>query len=912
MPEIAKAYQPASVEAYWYPQWIRSGCFAGRVDTSKQPYCIVIPPPNVTGVLTMGHVLNNTIQDVLIRRARQQGKAALWLPGTDHAGLATQTRVEKELRKEGLTRRDLGREEFLKRAVDWRDKHGGIIIEQLKRLGASCDWDRTVHTLDPQYSRGVLEAFVRLYQQGRIYRGKRMVNWCPASQTALSDEEVIMKPHKGLFYTMRYELVDKPGTYLQISTTRPETIPGDTAVAVHPDDERYAHLVGQYVWRPFPRAKIPIIADKALERGFGTGVLKVTPAHDPVDFAIGQRHNLPVLDVMHPDGTMNELAGPELAGLERFKARDRAAKLLEELGALVKQEPYENNVGYSERAGVPVEPRLSEQWFLRYPKVAEAKRAVAQGIIHFYPEHWTKTYLHWLENLQDWCISRQVWWGHRIPVWYPKGGDRKDPSQWLVSAEGPADPQNWEQDEDTLDTWASSWLWPFATFGWPNTTPAQQRELDFWYPTSALVTGPDIIFFWVARMIIAGLEFMGPEKETLTDDEIRARSPFRDVYFTGIIRDAQGRKMSKSLGNSPDPLDIIARYGADGLRFGILSCAPQGQDILFSDERVEQGRNFANKLWNAARLRQMSGTEANASPECLLSRLNPATIDADDRAILARLDETLGQVDKDLDAYAFNMAAQNIFAFFWTDFCDWYLETSKARLQDAAARETVLAIQDICLREVLLMLHPFMPFITEQLWHDLGFGGEGTFIQDSKPCGGGCIRAVMAERGIDIGPADIARMARLRDAVTQARALKAQRNLAARRDSHFWLTPADAEAEAFLRDTLPSGKLQRLTGAQTVELLPLAAPAPEGAPAAVCAVGTLYLDLKGTVDPAAERARLEKEIAKLEGILTGLNAKLSSPAFTEKAPAKVVEGARAQLAENTAKRDEYQRLLASL
>lgn len=480
MSEIAKAYQPSSVESYWYPRWVEAGCFAGKADPSKTPYCIVIPPPNVTGVLTMGHVLNNTIQDVLIRRARQQGKSVLWLPGTDHAGLATQTRIEKELRKEGLSRRDLGREKFLSRAVQWRDKHGGIIIEQLKRLGASCDWSRTVHTLDKQYSRGVLEAFVRLYKKGLIYRGKRMVNWCPASQTALSDEEVIMKPHKGLFYRMRYELVDEPGKFLEISTTRPETIPGDTAVAVHPEDERYKHLIGKKVWRPFPRAQIPIIADKALDREFGTGVLKVTPAHDPVDFAIGQRHHLEVLDVMNPDGTMNALAGPELEGLDRFEARDKAAEMLKRMGALVKEEPYENNVGYSERAGVPIEPRLSEQWFLRYPKVAQAKRAVTEGIIKFYPEHWVKTYVHWLDNLQDWCISRQVWWGHRIPVWYPKGDDRSDPSKWHISVEGPSDPENWEQDEDTLDTWASSWLWPFATFGWPDMTAEQKRDLAFW------------------------------------------------------------------------------------------------------------------------------------------------------------------------------------------------------------------------------------------------------------------------------------------------------------------------------------------------------------------------------------------------------------------------------------------------
>ncbi len=911
MPEIAKAYQPSSVESYWYPRWIEAGCFAGRVDASKDPYCIVIPPPNVTGVLTMGHVLNNTIQDVLIRRARQQGKAALWLPGTDHAGLATQTRVERELRSEGLHRRDLGRENFLKRAVEWRDKHGGIIIEQLKHLGASCDWARTVHTLDDGYSRGVLEAFVRLYKKGLIYRGKRMVNWCPASQTALSDEEVIMKPSKGFFYRMRYELVEEPGKFLEISTTRPETIPGDTAVAVHPDDERYRHLIGKKVWRPFPRAQIPIIGDKALDRGFGTGVLKVTPAHDPVDFAIGQRHGLEILDVMHPDGTMNALAGPELEGLDRFKAREKAVEMLKGLGALLKEEPYENNVGYSERAGVPVEPRLSEQWFLRYPKVAEAKRAVTEGIIKFHPEHWTKTYTHWLDNLQDWCISRQVWWGHRIPVWYPKGDDRSDPSKWHISLTGPADPENWEQDEDTLDTWASSWLWPFATFGWPEMDAQQKSELDFWYPTSALVTGPDIIFFWVARMIIAGLEFMGQDKENLTDEEIRARSPFRDVYFTGIIRDAQGRKMSKSLGNSPDPLDIIEKFGADGLRFGILSCAPQGQDILFSDDRVQQGRNFGNKLWNAARFRQMSGDSAdNSSLQAIVARIDVGQLDSDDKAILGRLAATTDAVNRDLDGYEFNTATQDLFAFFWTDFCDWYVETAKARLQDPAAKATVLAVQDLCLRQVCLLLHPYMPFITEQLWHDMGFGGEGTFIQNVPPGTGAALLEALAAKGVRPTEADVALMRDVRECVTQARALKAQRNLAARRDSHFWMTPASPYAAELFASQ--QEKLKRLIGAERIDILETGAAAPAGSPAAVCALGTVYLDLAGTVDVSAERARLEKEITRLDGILKGLNAKLSSPAFTEKAPANVVAGARAQLAENEAKREEYVRLLVSL
>ncbi|MDR3229628.1 MAG: valine--tRNA ligase, partial [Puniceicoccales bacterium] len=502
---IPKTYEPAAVEAAWYARWLAAGCFHATppadpaAPDAPAPHAIMIPPPNVTGVLHMGHLLNNTIQDILTRRARQQGKAALWLPGTDHAGIATQTRVEKELRKTGKTRRDLGREKFIATAAEWRDKHGGLILEQLKKLGASCDWERKAHTLDAGYSRAVLNAFVTLYQRGYIYRGKRMVNWCPVSLTGLSDEEVIMKPQNGVFYRMRYEIVELPGQFVEIGTTRPETIPGDSGVAVHPSDPRYTHLIGKHVWRPFPRAQIPVVADPHVEKDFGSGVLKVTPAHDKADFEIGRRHKLEVIDAMNPDGTMNALAGEGLAGLDRFKARTAAAQKLRDLGLLLKEEPYENSVGFSERADVPIEPRLSEQWFIRYPKIEEAKHAVAAGHVRFHPERWSKVYLHWLNNIQDWCISRQLWWGHRIPVWYRKDADRADPANRHVALEPPADPENWEQDADVLDTWASSWLWCLATLGWEKpgaTTP----ELRFWYPTAALVTGPDIIFLWVARM----------------------------------------------------------------------------------------------------------------------------------------------------------------------------------------------------------------------------------------------------------------------------------------------------------------------------------------------------------------------------------------------------------------------------
>ena len=906
MAEIPKSYEPQGVEQQWYDRWVAAGCFKGKVDHSRESFAVMIPPPNVTGVLHMGHLLNNTLQDIMVRRARQEGKSALWLPGTDHAGIATQSRVEKELRqKEGKTRHDLGREKFIQVASEWRDKHGGIILGQLRKLGASCDWDRTVHTLDAGYSQAVLQTFVTLYERGYVYRGKRMVNWCPVSQTGLSDEEVIMKPTKGSLYRMRYEVAEIPGTYLEISTTRPETIPGDAAVAVHPDDERYKHLIGKHVWRPFPRAQIPIVGDTAVEKDFGTGVLKVTPAHDRTDFDIGKRHDLPVVDVMNPDGTMNADAGP-LAGIERFKARAMAEKLLEELGALVKTEPYENTVGYSERADVPIEPRLSEQWFIRYPKIDEAKRAVTSGIIKFHPERWTKTYLHWLENIQDWCVSRQLWWGHRIPVWYRKDADRNDPKNLHVSLTAPADAANWEQDPDVLDTWASSWLWCLATIGWrkPGETT---EELKHWYPTGALATGPDIIFLWVARMIIAGLELHGPEKKTLTDDEIRQRIPFKRVYFNGIIRDKLGRKMSKSLGNSPEPLDLIAKFGADGLRFGLLSIAPKGQDILFDEDRVGQGRNFCNKLWNAARFRQMSGPMAdNSTLAAVVSRLKAAQLDDDDFAILQGLAELTDSTTKNLDEHEFTAYAQGLYSFFWGDFCDWYVEASKARLKDSTLVDNCLAVQDLVLRQFLLLLHPVAPFISEELWHLLGYGTEKDFIQNHHTGSGGDLLRVLRENGIKLSAAKVADVALLREFVASVRGLKSQANQATRRDSVITIVAKDAPAKALLQSN--RDKLSSMAGLAEITFADDAG----DRTGALNSLGTVLLELSGTVDVAAEKIRLAKELTKLEQAVAAGEAKLTNDAFVSKAPPKILEGARKQLDDAKAKRDEIARMLATL
>ncbi len=906
MAEIPKSYEPQGVEQQWYDRWVAAGCFKGKVDHSRESFAVMIPPPNVTGVLHMGHLLNNTLQDIMVRRARQEGKSALWLPGTDHAGIATQSRVEKELRqKEGKTRHDLGREKFIQVASDWRDKHGGIILGQLRKLGASCDWDRTVHTLDAGYSQAVLQTFVTLYERGYVYRGKRMVNWCPVSQTGLSDEEVIMKPTKGSLYRMRYEVAEIPGTYLEISTTRPETIPGDAAVAVHPEDERYKHLIGKHVWRPFPRAQIPIVGDTAVEKDFGTGVLKVTPAHDRTDFDIGKRHELPVVDVMNPDGTMNADAGP-LAGVERFKARAMAEKILEELGALVKTEPYENTVGYSERADVPIEPRLSEQWFIRYPKIDEAKRAVTSGMIKFHPERWTKTYLHWLENIQDWCVSRQLWWGHRIPVWYRKGADRNDPKNLHVSLTAPADAANWEQDPDVLDTWASSWLWCLATIGWrkPGETT---EELKHWYPTGALATGPDITFLWVARMIIAGLELHGPEKKTLTDEEIRQRIPFKRVYFNGIIRDKLGRKMSKSLGNSPEPLDLIAKFGADGLRFGLLSIAPKGQDILFDEDRVGQGRNFCNKLWNAARFRQMSGPMAdNSTLAAVVSRMKAPQLDDDDFAILQGLAELTDSTTKNLEEHEFTAYAQGLYSFFWGDFCDWYVEASKARLKDPSLVDNCLAVQDLVLRQFLLLLHPVAPFISEELWHLLGYGPEKDFIQNHHTGSGGDLLRVLRDNGIKLSAAKVADVALLREFVASVRGLKSQANQATRRDSVITIVAKDAAAKALLQSNC--AKVSSMAGLAEITFADDAG----DRTGSLNSLGTVLLELSGTVDVAAEKIRLAKELTKLEQAVAAGEAKLTNEVFVSKAPPKILEGARKQLDDAKAKRDEIARMLATL
>ena len=900
MPELDKTYTPADVEARWYQRWLDDKCFEAdpaRVSEKRPAYSIVIPPPNVTGILTLGHVLNNTIQDILARRARMLGKEVLWLPGTDHAGIATQNVVEKTLKKQGVIkhRDDLGREGLVAKIWEWKEKHGGIIIEQLKKLGASCDWSRERFTFDDDYNACVMRVFVDLYKKGLIYRGKRMVNWCPSSLTALSDEEVVMKAQNAIMYHFKVEVVEEPGTWLTIATTRPEVIPGDQAIAVNPKDERYAHLIGKHVRRPLPienQALLPIIADEHVDFTFGTGVLKVTPAHDKADFEIAQRHNLPAVDVMHPNGVLNELAGKDLAGMERFAARKRAAELLAEIGSLVKEEPYQNNLGYSERADVPIESRLSEQWFLKYPSVKESQAVVANGEMKFHPDRWAKVYDHWMTGLQDWCISRQVWWGHRIPVWYKKGSDRSDLSDGSIhcGVEPPADPENWEQDPDVLDTWFSSWLWPFATMGWPEKT----STLKAFYPTTDLVTGPDIIFFWVARMIMAGFEWMG-------------ELPFKNVYFTGIIRDKQGRKMSKSLGNSPDPLELIASYSADALRFGIMRSAPLGQDICFDEKNVELGRNFCTKLWNAARFRQMQSTsplrgegsesrlgEAVYSTE---AEISAALLSSDDKWILLRLNTAIAEVSTALEEYRFSDATATLYRFFWSEYCDWYIEASKAVLQSGSAvsaeaggtpaphsrRENTLAVIDFVLGHTLRLFHPFMPFITEELWHGMGFN---TDLPDNQ--GGQSIMFAVWPKPLDadelahfgILPEDEQAANDKYKAVELGRGLKSTFNI--NKKVRFVLKPASE---------LPAHEievLRILLNAEPLEVDSAFQPK-KGTPAALTPLGELFLPLDGLIDVDAETARVGKEVAKVESELEKVTAKLADTNFTSKVPQKVLD-----------------------
>ncbi len=879
---LPRAYEPAEVEAKWFPIWEKSGYFHGKPVPGKKAYSIVIPPPNVTGILTLGHVLNNTLQDILCRYHRMLGEEVCWFPGTDHAGIATEARVEKYLRKEENTGRDeLGREEFIRRVWQWRSEFGGKIIRQLRTLGCSCDWERERFTMDEGLSEAVRKVFVELYNKGYIYRGQRMINWCPVAKSALSDEEVIYKDVPGKFYHFRYPLADGSG-YLVVATTRPETMFGDTAVAVHPEDERYRHLIGKMVKLPLTDREIPIIADLHADPTKGTGCVKITPAHDPNDFEVGKRHKLEVINIMNPDATLNGRCGAVFEGLDRFAARELCVKMLTEQGLVEKIEDIRHSVGYSERGDVPIETLVSFQWFCNMKELARpAIEAVRSGAIKFYPERWSKTYFHWMENIQDWCISRQIWWGHRIPAWY-----NDETGEVYVGLEAPTAPGKWRQEEDVLDTWFSSWLWPFSIMGWPEKT----GELEYFYPTNDLVTGPDIIFFWVARMIMAGCEFM---KEI----------PFRNVYFTSIIRDELGRKLSKSLGNSPDPLDVIAEYGADALRFSIVYIAPVGMDIRYSNEKCELGRNFANKLWNACRFRQMQGeTTAN------FRELDPETISAlspDERWMLAKLDAAIASVGTALAEFRFHSAAHELYDLVWSNFCDWFIEAEKVPMRAGGAeRERALRVLDYALFRILRLLHPFMPFITEELAHQMGFlGDDETIMYESYPVPDACAT---------VDETELARVDGKFELVRGGRFLKASYNLPDGKKVKFYIKAVDGAALEFL--TAQKASLMSLLNAAEIELSEADYDHAAGgaAPSQICRLGTVYLPLAGLIDVEAERAKLEKQQRELTGWIAGSKAKLSNERFLAKAPAQVVADAKAHLAEMEEKLARTAELLEAL
>ena len=853
--ELAKKYEPQAVEDRIYKFWTDGGYFHAEVNKDKKPYTVVIPPPNITGQLHMGHALDNTLQDILIRWRRMQGYEALWMPGTDHASIATEAKIVEAMRKEGITKDDLGREGFLERAWDWRDKFGRRIVSQLKKLGSSCDWERERFTLDEGCSKAVKEVFIRLYEKGLIYRGEKIINWCPHCLTSISDAEVEHEEHDGNFWHLRYFLTDGSGE-IQLATTRPETLLGDTAVAVHPDDERYKDMIGKTVKLPLTDREIPIIADEYVEMDFGTGVVKITPAHDPNDFEVGLRHNLPIINVMTDDAHMTEDCG-KYAGLDRYEARKQMVADLEELGNLVKIEPMKHNVGSCYRCNTVVEPRISKQWFVKMQPLAEpAIQAVRGGDIKLIPQRFEKTYYNWMENIKDWCISRQLWWGHRIPAWYCA-----DCGEVIVAGETPdkcpkCNSVNISQDEDTLDTWFSSALWPFSTMGWPDKTP----ELDYFYPTSTLVTGYDIIFFWVARMIFSGLEYTG-------------KAPFNTVLFHGIVRDAQGRKMSKSLGNGIDPLEEIEKYGADALRFTLATGNSPGNDMRYAPDRVEASRNFANKLWNAARFVLMNLDENEPAPYI------PENLATEDKWILSKFNSVVADVTDNLEKFELGLAVQKLYDFIWDVYCDWYIEICKARLNsdDQDKKNTAKGVLVYVLSNTLKLLHPFMPFITEEIWQALPHDGE-TIMVSAWPESNDALN--YAE--------DAAAFQKLMDVIKAIRTRRSEMNVPPSKKAKVYVATADKEI--FENGAI---YIEKLASASEVEV-----GAEFDIPSAVTVVtdsAVISIPMNELVDLSAERARLEKELETANKDKEFFEKKLNNKGFVEKAPANVVAAQRESL-----------------
>lgn len=853
--EMAKAYNPKEVEDKIYDFWQEGNYFHAEVDKDKKPYTIVMPPPNITGQLHMGHALDNTLQDILIRWRRMQGYSALWLPGTDHASIATEAKIVEAMRKEGITKEDLGREKFLERAWEWKKEYGGRIVSQLKKMGSSCDWERERFTMDEGCSKAVKEVFVRLYNKGLIYRGERIINWCPHCKTSISDAEVEFEEQAGHFWHLRYPLTDGSG-YLELATTRPETLLGDTAVAVNPSDERYKDLVGKTLTLPLVGREIPIIADDYVDVDFGTGVVKITPAHDPNDFQVGLRHNLPVINVMTDDAKIVE-DYPKYAGMDRYEAREAIVKDLDEGGFLVKVEKHDHNVGTCYRCHSTVEPRVSKQWFVKMDELAgPAIECVKSGKTKFVPERFNKIYYHWMENIRDWCISRQLWWGHRIPAYYCDECGEVTVAKEMPEKCPKCGCTHLHQDEDTLDTWFSSALWPFSTLGWPDKTP----ELDYYFPTNTLVTGYDIIFFWVARMIFSSVEQMNSQ-------------PFDTVFIHGIVRDENGVKMSKSLGNGIDPLLVIDQYGADALRMFLATGNSPGNDMRYSEKRVEACRNFANKLWNASRFVHMNIDDYNVKNEL------PATLETEDKWILHTLNNVAKEVNENLERFELGIALSKIYDFIWNSYCDWYIELCKARLQSEGetaqnARQVLIYVLD----KILKLLHPFMPFITEEIWQTIPHDTEGkTVMLEKYP---------EYDPNLDF-PSEAEEMMKVMEAITAIRTQRNEMNVPPSKKAKLFIATA-------IPETFSNGEqfFKKLASASEVEISDSFDI--DGAVTVVTSDAKIYIPMEELVDKEAELKRLNKELKQVEKMLAQDEGKLNNPGFMSKAPEKVIEKIKGQ------------------
>jgi valyl-tRNA synthetase len=877
--DLPKHYDPKLTEDKWYQFWLDKGFFHAEPKTTKKTFSVVIPPPNVTDVLHLGHALNNTLQDILIRWKRMQGCEAEWLPGTDHAGIATQVILEKNLAKQGTSKEKLGRDKFVQLAWEWKQKNGDAILNQLKRIGCSCDWDRTRFTLDEGLSQAVLEVFVHLYNKGLIYRGKRIINWCPRCQTSISDDETEREEKEGSLWYIRYKLKGSD-EYITVATTRPETMLGDTAVAVNPNDKRLKKLVGKSAILPILDREIKIVADDFVDPEFGTGMVKVTPAHDPNDFEIGRRHDLEQINVMNPDGTMNENAG-KFAGMDRYACREALVAELKKKKLLEKIEPYNVPVALCYRCDTEIEPYLSEQWFVKMEPLAQpAIQAVKAGKVKFYPERWTKTYMHWMENIRDWCISRQLWWGHRIPVWYCQ-----DCSEVLVSKTAPSEctrckSKNLKQDEDVLDTWFSSWLWPFSTFGWPQKTP----ELERFYPTRALFTASEIIFLWVARMVMAGYEFMGKE-------------PFSDVYIHGTVRDEHGVKMSKSLGNGIDPLEIIDEYGADALRTTMMLVTPEGQDTLIAKRTFKVGQHFANKLWNVSKF-VMANLSGEFNPETEF-QLEPAECKLEDRWILSRLNRTIDEVTDLMTDYRFNSAVKSLYDFIWHDFCDWYVEMIKQRFslpEGEKDKQIAQEVAHLVLNHILRLLHPFAPFVTEEIWHHLykreGNGDHPPVLSQTWPQS----RRELIDEDLE------ETLNRVQDVVTSIRNIRSEMNVPPAKKADVMIRVDNKNLKQTLQDNqdhiLNLGKVENLR-------IDIEMAKPDHAASGVIKDAEIFVPLEGLIDLEQERTRLEKEISRVTQLLDKTNKKLSNEDFLKRAPQGIIQ-------KEKSRREEYRKMVEKL